>query len=75
MNKRNLSPSEAADFIGCSAKLIYELIKDGALPAFPLRGMVRGALRIPAASVVAYEREQARRYAEKNGIILHFPTD
>jgi excisionase family DNA binding protein len=70
--KRNLTPREAAEFLGCSVGLVYRLIQAGEVVAFPLRGLQRGGLRIPRPALENYERRQAEKYAEKNGIILRF---
>jgi excisionase family DNA binding protein len=75
MQARNLPPKQAAAFLGCSVALVYRLIQEGELAAFPLRGMQRGGLRIPRAALEDYERRQAQKYAAKNGIALRFTTD
>jgi hypothetical protein len=71
----NLSPAQVAKHWQCSISLVYRLIQTGLLPAFPLHGLERGALRIPLESLVKYERQQAEKYAEKNGNILRIATD
>lgn len=73
--KRNLTPFEAAGCLRCSLSLVYRLIQNGLLPAFPLHGLERGALRIPYEGLVRYERQQAEKYAEKNGNVLRIATD
>jgi excisionase family DNA binding protein len=70
--KRNLTIREAAEFIGCSTVTVRRLINDGELLAFPLRGQVRGGLRVVRESIEAYERRQAEGYHARNGIIIRF---
>lgn len=73
--KRNLTPAEAGEFLGCSRKLVYRLIEEGALPAFMLRDGVKGALRIPRVSLERYELQQAQKKAEANGFSLAIARD
>lgn len=57
--------------MGCSESTIRRMIRDGLLPAFPLRpGRPHSGLRIPVESLTSLERRSAAHYADWNGNIL-----
>jgi excisionase family DNA binding protein len=73
--KRNLTPFEAAKFLGVSRKFIYKLLDEGALAGFTLRDGVRSPIRIPRESLEYWERERAKKTAESKGFSLQLAPD
>jgi len=41
MEKRLISPEEAGRIVGCSPRLVRNLVKSGELPGFPLGGRIK----------------------------------
>lgn len=65
--KKHLTIRSVAAELDVSVRTVYRLIESGAIIAFPIRR--KGALRVPAASLRRYVRNQILKYQLEMGII------